>query len=72
MENISFKQWIIAGTLSGVVIGGLVFFVGASICISDYDVMLMKFSIFTFFHYVFYGIVIGAVLFSIRGRLQQR
>ena len=75
MENISLKQWIIAGAFSGVVVGTLVFFtVTLRYLFEGYRIFSTYFHTFfnSFLYYVFSGIIIGIILYFIRDKLKQR
>ena len=77
MGNISLKQWIVAGALSGVVIGILVFIILSLLLMSspyplEGPLALYENSfgfILTLFSYLFLGVITGIVLFFMYDRL---
>ena len=62
MENISLKQWIVAGTLSGVVVGLLLFLILSFIFLNIpfwHPIFIWE----IFYNSLFFGIIIGIILF---------
>lgn len=68
MENISFKQWIVAGVLSGVVIGILILILLFSISFGvPFGHLLFIWDVF--YSSIFLGLIIGIILFFVYDKL---
>jgi len=69
MENVSLKQWITAGALSGVVTGILVFFLQLPF-VSDVSLKEISFLlILSLINYIFCGLIAGIILFFVYDKL---
>jgi len=68
MENISLKQWIVAGTLSGAIIGIIIFLIITFIS-SGVPFLDPIFIWDVFFSSVFLGLIIGMILFLVYNKL---
>jgi len=71
MENISLKQWIIAGTLSGTIIG-VIFFFTFTFIFRGTSFLYPLFIWDAFFGHIFLGIVIGTILFLVNDKFLKK